>query len=110
MDAAHRHPAAPAFARHLIEALIADGVDLSVATNVLDPYKAGFGHAFGFVIRRLCGGRPIPIVPVMLNTYYPPNVPTPARCVEVGAKLAAAIRSAGSGERVAIIASGGLTD
>lgn len=109
MDAAHRYPAHPAFALHLVDRLIAEGVDLSIASRVEDPYKAGFGHAFGFVQKRLVGDRRIPIVPVMLNTYYPPNVPTPSRCYDIGAKLADAVRAWPGTERVAVIASGGMT-
>jgi hypothetical protein len=109
MDAAHRHPGAPRLAVHLIERLISNGVDLSVASKVQEPAKAGFGHAFGFILRRLCSDRKIPIVPVMLNTYYPPNVPTPSRCYDIGALIAAAIEAAPESQRVAIIASGGMT-
>jgi hypothetical protein len=109
MDAAHRHPGAPQLAVHLIEQLICSGVDLSVASQVLDPTEAGFGHAFGFILRRLCRERKIPIVPVMLNTYYPPNVPTPTRCYDIGVLIAAAIEAAPESQRVAIIASGGMT-
>jgi hypothetical protein len=109
MDAAHRHPAAPHLAGYLIERLVSNGVDLSVASKVEDPMKAGFGHAFGFILRRLCGDRKIPVVPVMLNTYYPPNVPTPARCYDIGVLIAAAIEAAPEPQRVAIIASGGMT-
>jgi hypothetical protein len=109
MDQAHLHRGAPELASHLVESLITDGVDVSVATAVEDPRKAGFGHAFGFIIERLCKGITIPIVPVMLNTYYPPNVPTPARCYDVGKALAKAIHTAPGSLRVVVVASGGLT-
>jgi aromatic ring-opening dioxygenase catalytic subunit (LigB family) len=109
MDAAHRYPAAQQLAVHMIERLIAKGVDVSVASKVEDPTKAGFGHAFGFILRRLCGDRKIPIVPIMLNTYYPPNVPTPARCYDIGMLIAASIEAAPQPQRIAIVASGGMT-
>ncbi|TMD75426.1 MAG: hypothetical protein E6I97_13545 [Chloroflexi bacterium] len=32
----------------------------------------------------LWGEQPIPIVPIFVNTYFPPNQPTPYRCYELG--------------------------
>lgn len=109
MDTAHHYQAAPAFAMHLVESLISQGVDLAIATEVRDAKVAGFGHAYGFVVERLLRKQRIPIVPVMLNTYYPPNVPTPARCYDVGRMLAAAIEAHPEKLRVAVLASGGLS-
>src|SRR5690606_22598533 len=74
-----------------------------------DPTKAGFGHAFGFVIKRLFRQRSIPVVPVLLNTYFPPNVPTSARCYDMGVALREVIQAIPSSVRVAVIASGGLS-
>jgi aromatic ring-opening dioxygenase catalytic subunit (LigB family) len=76
---------------------------------VVDPATAGFGHAFGFVVKRLFKGKSIPIVPVLLNTYYPPNVMSAGRCVDVGQKMREVIEAMDSDCRVAIIASGGLS-
>jgi hypothetical protein len=45
----------------------------------------------------------------MLNTYYPPNQPTPARSYALGRAVRHAIEAWGGGERVAVIASGGLS-
>lgn len=109
MDAAHRHPAAPDYARRLIEHLVDAGVDAAACAQVKSPEKAGFGHAFGFIVARLFRGRQTPVVPVMLNTYYPPNVPSAARCYDLGRKLATAIEASPDAMRVAVIASGGLS-
>ena len=54
-------------------------------------------------------GTTIPTVPIMLNTYYPPNQPTPKRCYALGQALRQAIESWLSAKRVAVIASGGLS-
>jgi hypothetical protein len=51
----------------------------------------------------------VPNVPVFVNTHYPPNRPTPARCLAFGEALAHAITSWPDDARVALIASGGLT-
>jgi hypothetical protein len=109
MGTVNRYPGEPGFALHLVKSLIADGVDISVASRVDDPKKAGFGHAYGFILERLCNAPYIPTVPVMLNTYYPPNVPTPRRSYEIGRSVARAIQSDASNRRIAVIASGGLT-
>ena len=45
------------------------------------------GHAFQFVHRRLLQDHELPVIPVILNTFDPPNQPTPRRCVALGAAL-----------------------
>jgi 3-O-methylgallate 3,4-dioxygenase len=48
-------------------------------------------------------------VPIMLNTYYPPNQPSAERCYQLGKALRQAVGSWQGDARVAIIASGGLS-
>jgi hypothetical protein len=108
VDAKHRFPGARAFGLELIAGLLDRDVDVGACAEVEDPDKAGFGHAFGFVVTRLFR-RPIPIVPILLNTYYPPNVLSAARCYDVGRALAEVINGSPSDFRVAIVASGGLS-
>jgi hypothetical protein len=109
MDRAHVFPAAASFARELIAGLVDKHIDVSAAASVEDLKRGGFGHAFGFVIQRLFGSAPIPVVPVLLNTYYPPNVPTAARAHDIGKALREVIDASPSQYRVAVIASGGLS-
>jgi Catalytic LigB subunit of aromatic ring-opening dioxygenase len=109
MDVAARHTGAAALGLGIVERLTERGVDVSVSTKVEDARKAGFGHAYGFIFERLLSGRDTPCVPVLLNTYYPPNVPTPARSYMVGQAIRQAVESIAGNERVAVIASGGLT-
>lgn len=109
MDTVHHYPAAPEMARALVDGLIARGVEVSIASEVLDPHEAGFGHAYGFVMDRLVGEREIPMLPVLLNTYFPPNVPRPARCYEIGTMIAEVVESLPGDQRVGVIASGGLS-
>ena len=45
------------------------------------------GHAYSFIHRRFMPDGPIPIVPIMLNTYYPPNQPSPTRCFDLGTAI-----------------------
>jgi hypothetical protein len=109
MDLPHRHPGAPSLALDLVHNLIREGVDVASSDRVLDPSVRGFGHAFGFVIERLMKDVNLPMLPVMLNTYFPPNTPTAARCYEVGTKIAAALEASSNPARVAVVASGGLS-
>jgi hypothetical protein len=67
------------------------------------------GHSYGFIYRRVLHSKPVPLIPILVNTYYPPNQPTPKRCVEFGRALARAIKSWKGNERVAVVASGGVS-
>lgn len=109
MDAQHEFPGHPSLAEDIISGLMDRAVDLTICRDVPDPAKAGFGHAFGFPVKRLFRGRKIPIIPVMLNTYFPPNVLSSDRCFEVGRMLKDAIEASPLDLRVAVIASGGLS-
>jgi len=109
MDDAHVLPGAPGLAHDVIAGLVDRGVDIAISARVDDPAKAGFGHAYGFIVQRLFKDRCIPVLPVLLNTYYPPNVPSAVRCHDIGQALRQAIEASPLDLRVAIIASGGLS-
>jgi hypothetical protein len=101
------YPVAAGLARHLIGALIEQEFDVAHSRGL--PPAQGMGHAFSFIYGRIMPRQVIPTVPVMLNTYYPPNQPTPRRCYALGQALHQAIESWPNNSRVAIIASGGLS-
>jgi 3-O-methylgallate 3,4-dioxygenase len=67
------------------------------------------GHAFQFIHRRLLKEQVLPVIPVILNTFDPPNQPTPRRCVALGAALRELITAWPQDLRVGVIASGGLS-
>lgn len=67
------------------------------------------GHAFSFVHRRYLMGIDLPIVPVIINTFDPPNQPTSRRCMQLGAALRELIKDYPFDLRVGVIASGGLS-
>jgi hypothetical protein len=67
------------------------------------------GHAFQFVHRRLLGEHVVPVIPVILNTFDPPNQPTPRRCVALGRALRELVAQWPQDLRVGVIASGGLS-
>jgi hypothetical protein len=104
---AKTYPIGSDLGKHLIESLIDQGFDVA-HSRVLKPGQ-GMGHAFSFVYGRLMNGKSIPVVPIMLNTYYPPNQPTPKRCYDVGRAVRRAIETWPQDASVAVIGSGGLS-
>jgi 3-O-methylgallate 3,4-dioxygenase len=101
------HPVATELSAHIAERLALADFDLTVFTR--QPAGRTLGHAFTFPRYRLGLPATTPIVPVFVNTYYPPNVPSAARCHALGRELRRAVESWESDARVAVIASGGLT-
>lgn len=106
-DVPEAYPVDRELAMHLIAELTGAGFDIAQAGGQRDGCTVG--HAFTFVRRRIAGALPIRIVPVLLNTYYPPNQPSAERCWHLGESIAAAIRSFPDERRVCVVASGGLS-
>jgi 3-O-methylgallate 3,4-dioxygenase len=101
------YPVAAGFGEHLAGVLTGREFDVTVMSA--QPAGRSLGHAFTFVRRRLGLPATVPIVPVLLNTYFPPNVPAPGRCWRLGQALGAGIESWAGDARVAVVASGGLS-
>ncbi|MCW5733104.1 MAG: hypothetical protein KIS73_03225 [Enhydrobacter sp.] len=101
------YPVHARLANHLIAGLIDREFDVATA-NAL-PEGEGEGHAFGFVHQRIMKGAAIPVVPVFLNTYYPPNQPSPRRCYKLGQAIRHTIEGYREDLRVGVVASGGLS-
>lgn len=101
------YPVARELAEHLVAQLVESEFDVSSANQIVE--GQGEGHAFGFVHNRLLRGQDLPVVPVFLNTYFPPNQPTPARCYRLGHAIRTAVEAFPGDQRVAVIASGGLS-
>jgi len=91
----------------LIDALIDREFDVA-SSNGLPP-GLGEGHAHAFVRKRLMEDQDLPVVPVFLNTYYPPNQPTPRRCYKLGQAIREAVESWPGDARVGVVGSGGLS-
>lgn len=106
-QAARQLPGHPALGEHVIRSLIDDGFDISHTRQV--PEGRSIGHAFDFVYGRIMRDRVPPHVPIWLNTYYFPNVPTLKRCYNLGKALRQAIESWQSDARVAVVGTGGLS-
>lgn len=102
------YPGAPELGKYLSEQLVAQGFDIAA----LQRFPAGnhtIPHAYGFVYRQLMQDRPIASLPLFINTFYPPNQPTARRCAEFGRAVIRAIQQWSGEQRVALVASGGLS-
>jgi 3-O-methylgallate 3,4-dioxygenase len=93
-------------AKALVDGLMDEGFDPSYSKKTR--YDGGLGHAFARVLKFLSPQANHSIVPVMVNTYYPP-APSARRCVQFGQALAKILRQASGNQKVVIIASGGLS-
>jgi 3-O-methylgallate 3,4-dioxygenase len=102
------YPVHAGLAVHLIESLMDAGFDLAASQCL--PEGEGEGHAIAYVHRRVMDpAKPVPAVPIFLNTYFPPNQPRPARCYAFGQALRAAAEAFPGDLRIGVLASGGLS-
>lgn len=101
------YPVAADLGKHLIESLIDQDFDVAHSRRLRTGH--GMGHAFGYLYQRVLCQSPIPTLPIMVNTYYPPNQVPPKRCYELGRAVRSAVESWGGSARVAVIASGGMS-
>jgi hypothetical protein len=97
----------PALALHIIDSMMEQGFDVAHSKYLQEGQS--ITHAATFVFARIMPGKSIPVVPIMQNTYYPPNQPRPRRSYEFGTALRNAIETWKSQARVAIVGSGGLS-
>jgi 3-O-methylgallate 3,4-dioxygenase len=110
----HIYPVPVGLAHTIIEQAMGDEFDVATSARQLTGERGpiGIGHAFAFIYRRLLKDRPVPLVPILLNTYFPPNRPSAKRCYEFGKSIGRAItgwNGANANKRVAVCASGGIS-
>lgn len=101
------YPVASEFARRLIGDLMKR--DFDPAHSKYYPEGQGMSHSFGYVYRRIMTKKAYPIIPVNVNTYYPPNQVTPLRCYRIGEAIREAIEAWPEDLRVVVMATGGLS-
>ena len=73
------------------------------------PRAFGLPHAYGFPIGRWFNGKVVPILPITINTCYPPNWISPKRAYALGQAVRRAIDAWDSDKKVAFACSGGLS-
>jgi aromatic ring-opening dioxygenase catalytic subunit (LigB family) len=105
-DQMKRYRVAASLARNLLDGLMAR--DFDPAWSTANREETGLGHAFGRALDFLMPERDVPIVPIMVNTYYPP-APSAKRCFAFGEALRQVVESLPDSGRVVLIASGGLS-
>src|SRR5438876_1236232 len=97
----HKLPIHRGMAEDILHKLVEDyNFDISYSED------AELGHAFSIPFEYVIGKRNIPVIPFFTNVYVPP-LPTPKRCEALGKALAEIVK--GRKEKVAIIASGGMS-
>jgi hypothetical protein len=105
------YPCPSDLASHITSRATQDGFDVTALGA--QPSDSGvprqLGHSYGFIYRRILKSRPLPLIPILVNTYYPPNQPTAKRCFDFGRAIARAVKSWPGVERVAVVASGGVS-
>jgi hypothetical protein len=101
------YPIKSDLAIHIVESLIADEFDVAHARLMRE--QQGMGHAFSFVCQRIMQDTIVPMVPIMLNTYFPPNQPSAHRSYALGQALKRAVDLWPQDARVGVMASGGLS-
>ncbi|MHA4815552.1 DODA-type extradiol aromatic ring-opening family dioxygenase [Streptomyces aculeolatus] len=87
-------------AKDLLKGVIAQDFDLTYSQD------AELGHAFLTPFEHILGDSEVPVIPLLVNTYLPP-IPSPRRCYALGRAIARAL--ADRPERIAVIASGGMS-
>ena len=93
-------PVHRALAEEFLNQLIRADFDIAYSEDAV------LGHTFAVPFEFVLAGRDIPVVPFHTNVYLPP-LPRPQRCAALGREIAKVI--AGRPERIAIIASGGMS-
>jgi len=101
------YPVASEFARRLIGDLMVR--DFDPAHSKYYQEDQGMSHSYGYVYRRIMTNKVYPIIPVNINTYYPPNQVTPQRAFQLGKAIREAIESWPEDLRVVVMATGGLS-
>ena len=95
-------------ARYLVQELNRQGFGISESQELkpLGKPKRGIGHAFTRPVVKVTPKLDVPIIPFHVNAYFPP-MPAARRCYELGRSISQALSA--RPERVAIMASGGLS-
>lgn len=105
-------PGLPDLANLTFEMAQDAGFDLASSKSWPDTgnhHHIGTPHAFSWVIRRVMEDHAVPILPIIINTFFPPNQPTARRCFAFGEFMGKVIKAWKQDVKVAVFGSGGLT-
>jgi OH-DDVA oxygenase/3-O-methylgallate 3,4-dioxygenase len=105
--------ALPDLAAQLLEVGIQEGWDFAASNawpeHAPDHHHVGTPHAFAYILRRVMNDRAVPTLPIITNTFFPPNQPRPWRCFALGQLVHRVVAAWDRDLRVAIVGSGGMT-
>jgi hypothetical protein len=106
------YPCHPELGLHIIKTLIQNEFDVAQSQTLPQEgaeWASGAPHSLGFIYHQIMKEEVIPHVPIITNTFFPPNQPSAARCYKLGKTIKKAVESWDSDARVAIIGSGGMS-
>ena len=98
-------PGHPALGRALLEEALRSGFDPASAAGDFG-FDENFSVPFHFLMPEF--EQALPVVPIIVNGVQPP-FPPPRRCYQFGQMLGRAIERQAAAERVALVATGGLS-
>ena len=101
-----QYPTDGDFARHLMEGLIEEGID--VAANFQSRPGSDLDSAYNLLFQQFDRDVTIPYVPLLVSRYLP-NQATPRRAYEFGQAVRRVIERWDSDKRIAVMGSGGLS-
>ncbi len=105
--------ALPGLAALLIERGLDNGWDFAASSewpsHPSPHHHVGTPHAFAYLLRRVMQDRAVPMLPIITNTFFPPNQPRPWRCFALGELVHKVLMEWKEDVRVAVFGSGGMT-
>lgn len=98
-----RYPGHEALGEALFAHVVDAGFDPSYVAG-----DYGFDEGFAVPLALVCGERPVPVVPVVVNGVHAPY-PSLARCHALGRAIAAGVAAQDVADRVVVLGTGGLS-
>ena len=103
----------PDLAALLIERGLDNGWDFAASSewpsHPSPHHHVGTPHAFAYILRRVMEDHAVPMLPIITNTFFPPNQPRPWRCFALGELMYKVLQEWKRDVRVAVFGSGGMT-
>src|SRR5688572_576696 len=103
----------PDLAALLIERGLDSGWDFAASSEWPDHasphHHLGTPHAFAYILRRVMEDHAVPMLPIITNTFFPPNQPRPWRYFELGQLMHQVLTEWKRDVRVAVFGSGGMS-
>jgi OH-DDVA oxygenase/3-O-methylgallate 3,4-dioxygenase len=103
----------PDLAALLVERGLDAGWDFAVSSQWPEypspHHHVGTPHAFAYILQRVMEEAQVPVLPIVTNTFFPPNQPRPSRCFALGELMYDSLAEWDRDVRVAVFGSGGMS-